>query len=139
MSVASGIFLAVSLAVGGYFVINGGTSETETPLPDPLTEQGSTVDPDTTDDPDSTLAHEMIVPEGRLGIETTPLPSTEDPENITDEDDVAYARRLTREIGVASIPISVFCEKPPPGRKLRFCFAKDDQILEEAASRLCQL
>ena len=58
---------------------------------------------------------------------------------ITDEDDVGYARRLTREIGVASIPISVFCEKSPPGRKLRFCFAKDDLILEEAASRLCQL
>ena len=59
--------------------------------------------------------------------------------DITDEDDVSYARRLTREIGVASIPISVFCENPPPGRKLRFCFAKDDQILEEAAARLCQL
>jgi methionine aminotransferase len=59
--------------------------------------------------------------------------------DITDEDDVSYARRLTKEIGVASIPISVFCEKPPPGRKLRFCFAKDDQILEEAAARLCQL
>ncbi len=58
---------------------------------------------------------------------------------ITDEDDVSYARRLTKEIGVASIPISVFCENPPPGRKLRFCFAKDDQILEEAAFRLCQL
>ncbi len=58
---------------------------------------------------------------------------------ITDEDDVSYARRLTKEIGVASIPISVFCERPPPGRKLRFCFAKDDQILEEAAFRLCQL
>jgi len=58
---------------------------------------------------------------------------------ITDEDDVGYARRLTREIGVASIPISVFCKNPPPGRKLRFCFAKDDQILEEAAFRLCQL
>jgi len=58
---------------------------------------------------------------------------------ITDEDDVSYARRLTKEIGVASIPISVFCELPPPGRKLRFCFAKDDQILEEAAFRLCQL
>lgn len=58
---------------------------------------------------------------------------------ITDEDDVSYARRLTREIGVASIPISVFCEKPPSGRKLRFCFAKDDPILEEAASRLCRL
>lgn len=59
--------------------------------------------------------------------------------DITDEDDVSYARRLTKEIGVASIPISVFCESPPPGRKLRFCFAKDDKILEEAASRLCQL
>ena len=59
--------------------------------------------------------------------------------SITDEGDVSYARRLTKEIGVASIPISVFCENPPPGRKLRFCFAKDDQILEEAAFRLCQL
>lgn len=59
--------------------------------------------------------------------------------DITDEDDVAYARRLTREIGVASIPISVFCDQAPDSRKLRFCFAKDDQMLEEAAARLCQL
>ena len=59
--------------------------------------------------------------------------------DITDEDDVSYARRLTKEIGVASIPISVFCETPPRGRKLRFCFAKDDQILEEAATKLCRL
>ena len=59
--------------------------------------------------------------------------------DITDEDDVSYARRLTKEIGVASIPILVFCETPPRGRKLRFCFAKDDRILEEAATRLCRL
>lgn len=58
---------------------------------------------------------------------------------ITDEPDVEYARRLTREIGVASIPVSVFCEEPPPGHRLRFCFAKDDATLEEAASRLCPL
>lgn len=58
---------------------------------------------------------------------------------ITDEPDVDYARRLTREIGVASIPISVFCEQPPPGRRLRFCFAKDDATLKEAAERLCSL
>ena len=58
---------------------------------------------------------------------------------ITDEPDVEYARRLTREIGVASIPVSVFCEEPPPGHKLRFCFAKDDATLEEAANRLCRL
>jgi methionine aminotransferase len=59
--------------------------------------------------------------------------------NITDEDDASYAKRLTREIGVASIPISVFCERPPESHKLRFCFAKDDDTLEEAATRLCQL
>lgn len=58
---------------------------------------------------------------------------------ITDEDDVSYAKRLTREIGVASIPISVFCEEPLPGRKLRFCFAKDDATLKTAAERLCRL
>jgi methionine transaminase len=58
---------------------------------------------------------------------------------ITDETDVDYSRHLTREIGVASIPISVFCEEPPPGRRLRFCFAKDDATLKEAAERLCRL
>lgn len=58
---------------------------------------------------------------------------------ISTENDVDYARRLTEEIGVASIPVSVFCEQPPPGRRLRFCFAKDDATLEEAAARLCQL
>lgn len=58
---------------------------------------------------------------------------------ITEEDDVGYAKRLTKEIGVASIPISVFCEQPPDSHKLRFCFAKDDDVLEEAAKRLCQL
>ena len=58
---------------------------------------------------------------------------------ITDENDEAYARRLTREIGVASIPISVFSEHPPDSHLLRFCFAKDDDILEEAAERLCRL
>lgn len=59
--------------------------------------------------------------------------------DITDEADVDYARRLTKEIGVASIPVSVFCEEPPPGRKLRFCFAKDDATLQQAAEKLCQL
>lgn len=59
--------------------------------------------------------------------------------NITDEDDASYAKRLTREIGVASIPISVFCEQPTDQHQLRFCFAKNDAMLEEAAKRLCQL
>ena len=82
-----------------------------------------------------------LVRDSRFGL--TPAKGTFfqllDYSNITDEDDVAYASRLTKEIGVASIPISVFCDQPAAGRWLRFCFAKDDQILEEAAARLCQL
>ncbi len=52
---------------------------------------------------------------------------------ITDEADVDYARRLTRDAGVASIPISVFSARPGNERVLRFCFAKDDATLERAA------
>lgn len=59
--------------------------------------------------------------------------------DITDEQDVAYASKLTREIGVASIPVSVFCETKSDDRLLRFCFAKDDAMLEQAAAKLCQL
>jgi len=58
---------------------------------------------------------------------------------ITEENDVSYAERLTREIGVASIPVSVFCADEPSTRQLRFCFAKDDDTLTKAAERLCQL
>ena len=58
---------------------------------------------------------------------------------ISDEDDLSLAQKWTREIGVASIPLSVFCESPFTGTRLRFCFAKDDATLEEAASRLCAL
>ena len=58
---------------------------------------------------------------------------------ISDLDDVAFAKKLTREIGVASIPISVFYDCPPDEKKLRFCFAKEDNILELAAERLCTL
>ena len=58
---------------------------------------------------------------------------------IASEDDVAYASKLTRDVGVASIPVSVFCEKKSDDRLLRFCFAKDDDMLEQAAAKLCQL
>lgn len=58
---------------------------------------------------------------------------------ITDELDESLATRWTHEIGVASIPLTVFCETPSTGTRLRFCFAKDDATLEEAARRLCAL
>jgi methionine aminotransferase len=58
---------------------------------------------------------------------------------ITDEPDQAFARRLTREIGVAAIPISVFYHNGYDPGYLRFCFAKNDDTLREAAARLCSL
>ena len=56
--------------------------------------------------------------------------------DISDDSDLALCKRWTQEIGVASIPLSVFCETPFTGSRLRFCFAKDDATLEEAARRL---
>lgn len=58
---------------------------------------------------------------------------------ISQERDVDLAERLTKEIQVASIPISVFYEKAPGDTILRFCFAKSDEVLLEAAARLVQL
>ncbi|MDI9860356.1 methionine aminotransferase [Flectobacillus roseus] len=59
--------------------------------------------------------------------------------NITDENDLALAQRLTKEIGVASIPVSVFYHQKNDYKILRFCFAKDDQTLEIAGERLSKL
>ncbi|GAB4040579.1 pyridoxal phosphate-dependent aminotransferase [Spirosoma jeollabukense] len=58
---------------------------------------------------------------------------------ITDEPDYDLAIRLTKEIGVASIPVSVFYNQKNDYNILRFCFAKNDAILQEAAERLSRL
>lgn len=58
---------------------------------------------------------------------------------ISDEKDTDFAIRLTREHGVASIPVSVFYNTPEDHKLLRFCFAKEDSMLEEAADRLCRI
>ncbi len=55
---------------------------------------------------------------------------------ITDEKDTDLAIRLTKEFGVAAIPISVFYHKPQDNKVLRFCFAKGDETLERAAEKL---
>jgi aspartate/methionine/tyrosine aminotransferase len=52
-------------------------------------------------------------------------------------DDVAFARHLVTEIGVAAVPGSSFYREPASGRtKLRFCFSKRDETLAEADRRL---
>lgn len=53
--------------------------------------------------------------------------------DISDEGDVDYARRLTVDKGIASIPVSVFYHKEVDEKVLRFCFAKDDDTLKRAA------
>jgi methionine aminotransferase len=55
---------------------------------------------------------------------------------ITDEKDMDFALRLTKEHGVASIPTSAFLYKQAAPPVLRFCFAKKDETLRSAASRL---
>jgi len=51
-------------------------------------------------------------------------------------DDDAFCRELTIKPGVASIPVSAFYAENPPRRYARFCFAKRDETLKEAAARL---
>lgn len=57
-----------------------------------------------------------------------------------DMNDMEFCRWLVREGGVAAIPLSAFYDSPPPEQRLvRFCFAKSDSVLEQAAERLCKL
>ncbi len=55
---------------------------------------------------------------------------------ITNDKDTEFAIRLTKEHAVASIPISVFYNKPIDNKLLRFCFAKENDQLEKAAAHL---
>lgn len=56
---------------------------------------------------------------------------------LDDRDDLAFSEWLIKHAGVAAIPISAFYETPPADQRLvRFCFAKNDATLEQAAERL---
>ncbi|RZN82315.1 MAG: aminotransferase class I/II-fold pyridoxal phosphate-dependent enzyme [Winogradskyella sp.] len=55
---------------------------------------------------------------------------------ITNEYDVDFAKRLTTEFGIASIPLSVFNENNQDDNVLRFCFAKTDETLVKASEIL---
>ncbi|MBE7443295.1 MAG: methionine aminotransferase [Flavobacteriales bacterium] len=56
--------------------------------------------------------------------------------NISDEKDTDFAIRLTKEFKIASIPVSVFYHKNVDEKILRFCFAKKQETLEQAAEIL---
>ena len=56
------------------------------------------------------------------------------------EDDVAFAKWLVREVGVAGVPGSSFFSRRELGRHLiRFTFCKTPDVLDEAGLRLSRL
>ena len=58
---------------------------------------------------------------------------------ITNTRDAQLAQDWTRQYGIASIPISIFYQDPPEQSYLRFCFAKSDEVLLQAADILCKI
>jgi methionine aminotransferase len=64
---------------------------------------------------------------------------TADYSQISSENDVQFCEWLTREKGVAAIPLSVFYEHPPGQHIIRFCYAKTDETLLAATERLCAI
>lgn len=60
-------------------------------------------------------------------------------DRISDKPDREFAEWLTREIGVAVIPVSVFNADGRDDKVVRFCFAKQEATLDAAAERLRRL
>ncbi len=58
---------------------------------------------------------------------------------ISSESDVDFCKTLTIKYGVASIPVSVFSANSQDDKKIRFCFAKDNNTLINAAEKLCKI
>lgn len=54
-------------------------------------------------------------------------------------DDVAFCTRLIEEVGVAAIPLSAFYADAPAADFVRFCFAKQDEVLDDAVAKLAAL
>jgi methionine aminotransferase len=59
--------------------------------------------------------------------------------HITDMPDMEFAQWLTREYGVATIPLSAFYHNKKDDKLIRFCFAKKEDTITEAMARLSKL
>jgi len=57
-------------------------------------------------------------------------------ERISDEPDKELAIRLTKEAGIATIPVSSFYHNGKDDKVLRFCFSKKNETLEAAVEKL---
>jgi len=60
-------------------------------------------------------------------------------ERISEEGDKDLAIRLTKEAGVATVPVSAFYHNGKDDKVLRFCFSKKEETLETAVERLIKI
>lgn len=60
-------------------------------------------------------------------------------DRISGEKDTEFAKRLTTEVGVAVVPVSAFYQRATDYGIIRFCFAKQDETLKQAAEKLQKL
>lgn len=58
---------------------------------------------------------------------------------ISNEKEMDFATRLINENGIAGIPVSPFYQNKNDNKILRFCFAKQESTLKEAADILCKI
>ncbi|MBP6731886.1 MAG: methionine aminotransferase [Chitinophagales bacterium] len=58
---------------------------------------------------------------------------------MSDERDIEFVKRLTRDNGVAAIPVSVFYRHNIDNSVIRFCFAKEEETLKRAAEQLSRI
>jgi methionine aminotransferase len=58
---------------------------------------------------------------------------------ISNKSDIEFSEYLTKEMGVAVIPLSPFYESKESQSLIRICFAKTDEVLKEAAAKLEKL
>jgi len=59
--------------------------------------------------------------------------------DISNEPELEFAIRLTKEHGIATIPLSPFYKNNTNNQTLRLCFAKTEETLEKAAETLCKI
>lgn len=77
---------------------------------------------------------------GNSGLKFTPAEGTYfqiyDYSEYSEDDDFTFAKKLTADAGTAVIPLSPFYSTGSDAKKIRVCFAKKDEILEEGAKRI---
>lgn len=64
---------------------------------------------------------------------------TLDYSEISSKNDVEFSEWLTKEVGVATIPVSVFNQDKADHKHIRVCFAKQEDSLKAAGELLCKI